>query len=178
MVSGIVLRNRLHGPFDDMPGLVLHGCMKTDSRRIGVQVNRTPDLDPGLRIGGTCQLDFALLPFRNLSKGIGAVVDQIGIAHPMLLIVISLGQKPELVPSIVEPLGWIGRQVFSFILRIDEEVRMTGENDLHQASAILRYDYQLKPVVGKLFCAPTFVIRGLDGTRRTWLARLSFSLGR
>src|SRR5580700_3342407 len=113
-----------------MPGLVLHGGVKTYSRRIGVQVNRAPDLNPGLGIGGAGQFDLAFVPFRNLSKAVRAVVEQIGIAHPMLFIVISLGQEPELVASIVKPMRWIGRQVFSFILWIDEEVRMAGENDL------------------------------------------------
>jgi hypothetical protein len=126
-----------------MPRLVPHGRVKTDSRRIGIQVNRAPDLNPGLRIGGTGQFDLARLPFRNLSKGVGSVVDQIGIAHPMLFIVVSLGQEPELVASVVEPPGWVGGQVFSFVLGIHEEVRMPGKNHLHQSSAILRYDFQL-----------------------------------
>ena len=177
-VGGVVLRNGLHGPLDVVPRFVLHGGMKTDSRRIGVEVNRAPDLNPGLRVGGTNQLDFALLAFRNLSKGVRAVVEQIGIAHPLLLVVVSLGQEPELVASVVKPAGWVGRQVFSFVLGIHEEERMSVENHLHQSSAILRYDFQFEPAIGKLLCAPTLVIRGLDATRRTRLARLSFSLGR
>src|SRR5580704_1522319 len=107
-----------------MPRLVLHGRVKTDTGRIGIDMNRAPDLNPRLRIGGANQLDLALLAFRKLSKGVRAVIEHIGIADPMLLVVISFRQKPEFVASIVEPLGWVRRQVFSFVLGIHKEERM------------------------------------------------------
>jgi len=141
-------------------------------------VNRAPDLNPGLRIGGASQFNFAFAPFRNLSKGVGPVIDQIGITHPVLLIVVSFWQQPELVAAVVEPSGWVGRQVFSFVLRIHEKERVSRENHLHEPSAILRHDFQLYPAVGKLLGAPTLVIRGLDAARRSGLIRLTCCLGK
>src|ERR1700677_1482981 len=136
-------------------------------------MDRTPDLNPSLGIGGAGQLDFARLSLRNLSKGKRAIIDQIGIAHPMLFIVVSFGQEPKLVASVVKPFGWVGWQVFSFVLGIYKQERMPGENHLHEPSAILRYDLELDPAVRELFGAPATVFRRLDATRRTRLIRLT-----
>ena len=69
-VGRVVLRDRLHRPFDRVAAGVLHGGVKTDARRVGVQADRAQVLNPGPRIGRAGELYFAVLPFRNLSKGV------------------------------------------------------------------------------------------------------------
>jgi len=72
--------------------------------------------------------------------------------------------------TVVDPLplrhfGW--RDVFSFIARIDEEIRVARENNLHQASAELRNDSERDPAILKLLGMPA-----AEGDRRyaapTW----------
>ncbi len=108
-----------------------------------------------------------MLPFRNLSKGVGPVVDQVGISHPMLFVVVPLGQEPELVAAVVEPLALVRRQIFAFILRIDEQIRVSRESHLYQPSAVLRQYDQLDPAIGEPLCMPALIIRGFHLARGT-----------
>src|SRR5258708_36781820 len=103
-----------------------------------------------------------MLPFRNLSKGVGPVVDQVGISHPMLFVVVPLGQEPELVAAVVEPLALVRRQIFAFILRIDEQIRVSRESHLYQPSAVLRQYDQLDPAIGGPLCMPALITRGFQ----------------
>ena len=121
-IARIVLRDRLHRPFQVVPGDVLHVGAKVDSRRISFQPDGAHELDPGAGIGRARKFDFALLPFRNLSKGKRAVVDHIRAAGPVLLVVVAFGQEPDLVAAVVEPFARARRQILSLILRIHEEV--------------------------------------------------------
>src|SRR5579863_1451708 len=89
-VSCVVLRDGLHRPFHGVPGRVLHGGMKTNSRRIGVQANHALKLNPGPWIGGSGEFHLAMLTFRNLSKGKRSVVDEVGIPQPMLFVFAAL----------------------------------------------------------------------------------------
>jgi len=62
-----------------------------------------------------------MLAFRNLSKGEWAVVQNIGVADPVLLVIVSLGQEAKIfVASIIKPLARIGRRVLAGELRINE----------------------------------------------------------
>jgi hypothetical protein len=89
----------------------------------------------------------------------------------MLFIIISFGQEPEFIAAIVEPLALTWRQVFAFIFRIDEEIGVSGENYLHQSSAVLRQDNQFNPPIGKLLRMPAPIIRGFNaaGGIRGWM---------
>src|ERR1700757_4211821 len=55
---------------------------------------------------------------------------------------------------------------------------MPRENHLHEPSAILRYDLQRYPAVGKLLRGPTLVICGLNATKGVGPSGLARSLGR
>src|SRR5579862_3569246 len=102
-VCGVILRDRLHRPLDDVPRLVLHGCMKVDPRGLPVQTNGAPYLNTSLGIDGAGQFNLALPSFRKFSKGVRTVIDHIGIAYPVLFIVVSFRQQPDLVAAVVEP---------------------------------------------------------------------------
>ena len=79
--------------------------MEVDARGVGVQTNRANKLDSGLGIGRPRKFDFAMLSFQKFSKGKWPIVEHVRITHPMLFVVIPLGQKPELVAAVVEPLS-------------------------------------------------------------------------
>src|SRR5580698_3786110 len=79
VIGSVVLRDRLHRPFQIMAGNIFHRGMKADSRRIRIQSNRTYKLDSSLRIGWPRKLDLTPLSFRKFSKGEGTVVNHIGI---------------------------------------------------------------------------------------------------
>ena len=93
----------------------------------------------------------------------------------MLFVVVPLGQKPELVASVVEPLAGAWRQILACKFWIDEQVWVSGESNLHQASAILRHHNELNPSIGELLRVPTLVVHGFDaavgGCRWIWLNR-------
>ena len=139
--------------------------VKTNPRRVGIEANGSSILNPGPWIGRALEFYFTVLSLRNLSKGIRSVVEHVGAARPMLLIFIPFGQRPKLVAAVVEPLAWVRRQVFSFVLGIDEQKWMAAENHLHQPSAILGNDDQLHPPVGHLLRVPALVIRGFYAAR-------------
>src|ERR1700693_5981795 len=117
--------------------------MKTDARRIRIHMNGPDELNASLRVRRPRQFDLTTLPFRKLSKGERPVVQQVRVARPMLFIVVSLGQKPELVAAVIEPLAGIRRKVLASELRIYEQGSVSGKAHLHQPSAILRNDDQL-----------------------------------
>ena len=77
--------------------------MKVNARRIRIQTNGAPYLNASLGIDGAGQFNFALPPFRKFSKGVRTVIDHIGIAYPVLFIVVSFRQQPDLVAAVVEP---------------------------------------------------------------------------
>ena len=126
------------------------------------RANRSNKLDSGLGIGRPREFDFATLSFRKFSKGKRPVVKHVGVAHPMLFVVVSFGQKPELVAAIVEPLARARRQILARKLGIHEEIGMSGETHLHEAPAILRHHDQLHPSIGELLRVPALVIHGFD----------------
>src|SRR5271157_6436314 len=105
--------------------------MECDSRRLGVQADRARKLNSRLRIGWPGQFDFTTVPFRDFSKRKGAIIQDVGISGPMLLIIISFGQEPEFVAAIVEPLAGTRWKVLPGQLGIHEQVRMSGKSDLH-----------------------------------------------
>ena len=150
-----------------MAANVFHRRPKSNSWGVGVQADRPNELNSSLRVGRAGKFDFALLSFRNLSKGKGAVVDDVRPPCPMLFVVISFRQEPQLVAAIVEPFAVTRRQILSRIFRVDEEIRMSGKSYLHQSPAVLRHNRQLHPVIGDLLRLPAPVIRGFNAARRT-----------
>ncbi len=79
--------------------------MKADARGIGVHANRAHKLDPGPGIGWAREFDLAALSFRKLSKGERPIVQHVGVAHPMLFVVVAFRQEPEFVAAVIEPLA-------------------------------------------------------------------------
>src|ERR1043166_6671877 len=65
----VILRDRLHRPIERMACDVLHECMESNARRIGIQADVPGKLNSCLGIGGARQLDLTVLAFRKLSKG-------------------------------------------------------------------------------------------------------------
>ena len=57
-VGSIVLRDRLHRPFDRMTAGILHRCVKRDERRIDAETNRAHKLQTGLWISWSGQAKF------------------------------------------------------------------------------------------------------------------------
>src|SRR5882672_2112454 len=96
-IGRIVLRDGLHRPFHGVTGCVFHGGAKSNARGVGIQSNRTLELNPSAGIGRSGELYFTVLSFRDLSKRVRRVVDHVGAACPMLFIVVPLGQEPQLV---------------------------------------------------------------------------------
>ena len=128
------------------------------------KTNRANKLDPGLGIGRAREFDLAMLPFRKLSKGERPVVQHVRVAHPMLFVVVSLGQEPELVAAVVEPLARSRRQILACKLGIDEQIGMSGETHLHEPPAILWHHDQLHPSIGELLRVPALIVHGFDAT--------------
>ena len=126
---------------------VFHRHLKTDARRIVVEANGAHKLNTGLRISRAGEFDFALLPFRKLSKGKRTIVQDIGVPYPMLFVIVSLREKPYLVAAVVEPFAVSWRKIFPGELRIDEKIWMSGEGHLYDAPTILGDDDQLNPAV-------------------------------
>src|SRR6185295_10290224 len=150
---------------DHVAAHVLHGRAKSDARGIGVQPNGARKLNAGLDVRRSRELYATPLCVRKAPKGVGSVVQHVGVAVPMLLVVVPFGQKPELVAAVVEPLVLRRRPVLSCEPWIDEKVGMSVEAHLHQTSAILRDDDELNPLVGDLLRLPPFVVDALDSTR-------------
>ena len=67
-VGRIVLRDRLHRPFHGVTGRVFHSGAKSNARRVGVQANRTLELNSSAGIGRSGEFYVTVLSFRNLSK--------------------------------------------------------------------------------------------------------------
>src|SRR4249919_330562 len=82
----------------------------------------------------------------------------------MLFVIVTLGQQPQLVPAVVEPLVLRGGDVFSCELWIDEEIGMPVEAHLHHAAAILRDDDELHPSIGNLLRLPPSIVNALYST--------------
>src|SRR5262252_7182156 len=151
-----------------MAGDVLHDCAEADSRRAGLDGDRADNLHSGLGILRARHLDLTGLPFRNLSEGEGPVIDDVGVPHPVLLVIIAFGKQPDFVTTIVEPLIARGRKVFAGKFRIIEEVRVARERNLYQPSAVLRYEHQLHPFVRDLLRVPALVFDWLHATLITF----------
>ena len=147
-----------------MAGHVFHGGAKLDSSRIGVNSNRSRKLNSGLRVcrAGKVHLTFGL--FRNLSKCVRTIIKHVRSSCPMLFVIVALRQRPELVASIVEPFVGCRWHVLACIFRVDEQVSVACECDLHQSAAILWHDNQLYPTVRHLLRRPAFVIHSLNVT--------------
>src|SRR5689334_8570027 len=109
-------------------------------------------------IRGSGELYPASRPIRKLSKGKFPVIQQVGVAPPMLFVVVSLGQQPKLVAAVVKPLAFRWWHVLPFKLWIDEKIGMPVEPHLHQTSAILRNDDELHPSVRNLLRLPSFIV--------------------
>src|SRR5215467_4854119 len=90
----VVLRDRLHRPFDGMATHVLHRRKETNLRRVVVKTNAASELNAGLGIGGTGKFDPAALVIRKDSKAEYSIVQKVGIAPPMMLVFITFRQQP------------------------------------------------------------------------------------
>src|SRR5215470_2727019 len=136
---------------------VLHYRTKADPGRIALDGNRPYDLHSGLRILRSRHLDLAVPSFCNLSEGEGPVINGVRVPHPVLLVVIALGQQPDFVSAVVEPLIGHGRKVLAGKFWIDEEVRMSRKRNLYETPAVLWHQNQLHPPIGNLLRLPTLV---------------------
>src|SRR5215831_8273145 len=103
-----------------MSAYVLHRRVKADAWRIGIEANRARKLDSCLWIGWSGQFNLALLSFGKFAKRERTIVEHVRIPYPMLFVIIALGQEPQLVPAVVEPLGRGRWQVLAGELGIDE----------------------------------------------------------
>src|SRR5215469_4390380 len=103
-IRSAVLGHRLHGPVHRMSRYVLHGGAKLNSRGLTAYANGSRKLNASLRVRRPGEFHFAISAFRKFSKGEGPVIEKIGVAHPVLLVIISFGQEPEFVASVIEPL--------------------------------------------------------------------------
>ncbi len=104
-IRGVVLGNGLHRPFQTVTSYIPHGGVKPDSRRIDIESNGADKLNSRLGIGWAGELDLTLFPFRKFPKVEWPVVQHVGVSHPMLFVLVPLGQQPQLVASVVEPLA-------------------------------------------------------------------------
>src|ERR1700756_1308196 len=102
-----------------MPGDVFHGRTKANAWGIRVQTNRAQELNSGLRIRRACEFGLAMLSLRKFSERVWPIVQKIRVARPVLFVAAPLGQKPELVAAVIEPLARIRRQMLAGQLRID-----------------------------------------------------------
>ena len=138
-VGSIVLRDRLHRPFDRMTAGIFHRCVKGDERRIHTETDGAHKLQSSLWVGWAAQGNFAALTLGKNLKVIRGVVQQIRITDPVLLVLISFGQDPQLVPAIIEPFGTRWRQVVASESRVYKQERVPVEDHLHQAATVLRH---------------------------------------
>src|ERR1700730_4378033 len=102
-VGRVVLRNRLHRPFDGMAAGVFYHGMKLDKRGVGAETHGTRKLQSGLWIRRTAHGNLAALALRGDLKIEFSVVQQVRIAGPMLLVLVSFRKDPQLVSAIVKP---------------------------------------------------------------------------
>src|SRR6185437_475638 len=146
-VSCIVLRYRLHRPFDRVAGHVLHGNVELNAGRIGVDSDGAGELNARLWISWAREFDLASLALRKDSKREWPIVQNVGISNPVLFVVVAFRQEPDFVAAVIKPLLGSWRQILACILRIHEQEGMTGELNLHQAPAVLRYGRELDPLI-------------------------------
>src|ERR1700686_3286331 len=86
----------------------------------------------------------------------------------MLFIVVSLGQKPELVAAVIEPLAGTRGEVLAREFRIYEQVNVAGKDHLHQPATVLRHDNQLEPLVRELLRMPALMFDRVDAADCTF----------
>ena len=122
-----------------MPARVLYHRVKVDARRLRLETHHARKLQPRLRISWPGQGNFAALPLRENLELKQTIIQQIRIACPVLLVLASLREHPQLVAAIVKPFAVGGREMFPGIPRIHKQIGMAIEDDLHQPAAVLRH---------------------------------------
>src|SRR6267143_3446973 len=145
-----------------MPAPVLYRCVKVDARRVRAETHVSRKLQPGLGVGWPRQGNFAPLPLRKDLKLKRTIIQQVGIACPVLLVLASLREDPQFVAAIVKPFAVGGGKVFPSITGIHKQKRMAIEDDLHQPAAVLRHKNYFYPWIGNLLRLPTHIIRLLN----------------
>ena len=108
-------------------------------------------------IGRTFQPHRASGALGENSERIGAIVQRSGGSLPVLLVIIALRQRPDFVTAIVNPTAgrFCRRDIFAFVHRVHEQVRVTTETNLNQPAAQLRNKCQLHPIICDLLRLPT-----------------------
>jgi hypothetical protein len=88
----------------------------------------------------------------------------------MVLVLVAFGHRPDFVAAVIEPAvlllcgGWW--KVLTFIFRINKEIRMAVEDNLHDASAKLRNKNELHRRIGQLLGLPAFEVDRFDAASR------------
>ena len=82
---------------------------------------------------------------------------------------VTFRQRPNLIASVVDPFALFHRisrrEIFSFVVRIDKQVAVLPERNLHQPAPELGNHRKLLPVIGQLFSFPPAKGRGLHAAR-------------
>src|ERR1700677_3771141 len=138
--------------------------MEEDFRRVAAYADLPRVLETCGWIRRTFEPYGALGPLGEHREGIGAIVQGSRSSLPVLLVIIPLRQGPDFVTAIVNPAacGFRGRDIFSFVDRVDEQIGMSVETDLDEPATQLRNEGQLHPVIRNLLCLPTFIDRGVN----------------
>src|ERR1700688_2244457 len=118
---------------------IFHCSVKGNEWRIHTETDGAHKLQASLWVSWAGQGNFAVLTLGKNLKIIRGVVQQIRITDPVLLVLISFGQDPQLVPAIIEPFGTRWRQVFASEPRVYKKERVPVEDHLHQATTVLRH---------------------------------------
>src|SRR5581483_3179063 len=142
---------------------VLHHGAKPNLGRVAPQRDLPRVLQSGARVPGTVQPHSATWSCRKNLERVHPVVQHIGDGtRPVLIVLRSLRQRPQLVSTVVEPVSvsFRRRNVFAPVLRIYEQIRMRTKPYLHQASAQLRHQGKRHPFVADLLRTPTFKVNG------------------
>src|SRR5258707_2995714 len=150
---------------------IFHRGVKSDTRRIRVETHRPHKLQSRLRVGWPGERNSAVLALRKNLKLKIAVIQQIRIAAPVLLILITFGQHPQLVAAVVKPFGVGRRKVCSSIFSVYEKKSMVVKDDLHEPAAVLWHKDQFYPGVGNLLRLPSHVFDWLDAATNRLASR-------
>src|SRR5207302_6069715 len=118
-------------------------------------------LNTRLGIGRPGKFDLAALSFGNFPKRERPIIEHVRVPYPMLFIVVSFWQWPELVATVVEPLRGRWWQILAGKFGIDEQIRMSGKTHLNQSPAVLRHNNQLHPGIRNLLRVPALVVHCL-----------------
>src|ERR1700722_15555453 len=105
-----------------MAGEIPGDGMERNLRRVGSNTDLAGILQSRWRIRRAFQTHRTPLFLRQNGEGVGPIVQRSGSTSPVLLVVVTLWQRPNLVTSVVDPASRClrGRNILSFVFWIDK----------------------------------------------------------